>query len=364
MNMKLIVLDGNFDILGSIPLFRTLIWIRRYEKLGCFELYASKGYFRLLDSGRYLYRDDADELGVIEEVSYTQDAGGTGEIYAKGNFAESLLRDRVLDSMVSIKGNVEEAMRGLVEAMAISPADSDRTISHLRLGTVSGIQGTLDIQATGDNLSEKLYEIGNTYEISHRVRYDFQTNDLLFEVWQGKDRRDSQEGNSWAIFSNSFYNIRDVAYGRNSSSYKNFAFVAGEGEGAGRTVVTVDLREPGEERKELYVDARDLQQDNCRGADAAETYRAQLIQRGKEKLAEYRRVETISSNIDYRANLAYRKDFDLGDYCTYINTETDISTDKRITEITETYEGGVAGLSVTFGTDEISTVQQLIKREV
>ena len=46
-----------------------------------------------------------------------------------------------------------------------------------------------------------------------------------------------------------------------------------------------------------------------------------------------------------------------------MNTEIGVSTDKRITEIMETYEGGAVSLSVTFGTDEVSTVQQLIKRE-
>lgn len=363
--MKLIVLDENFDTLGSVPLFRTLIWARRYEKLGCFELYTSKNYFDLLNSGRYLYRNDAEELGVIDEVNYAQDENGAREAYAKGNFGEKLLTDRVIESTVSLTGNVETAMRSLVDRTAINPADNDRIIKHLRLGEVSGIEGTIDAQTTGDNLSEKLYEIGNTQEISHRVRYDYLTNDLAFEVWQGKDRRDTQEENSWAIFSNSFYNIRNVVYNRCSSSYKNFAYVAGAGEGANRVVVTVDLRLPGEERHEIYVDARDLQEkDEAGNPIPLSTYKAQLIQRGREKLAEYRKVETVNSGVDSNANLVYKKDFDLGDYCTYINTEINIATDKRITEVMETYEGGATELSVTFGMDEITTVQQLIKREV
>lgn len=363
--MRLIVLDENFDTLGSIPLFRTLIWARRYEKLGCFELYTSKDYFDLLNSGRYLYRNDAEELGVIDEVNYAQDENGAREVYAKGNFAECLLKDRVIETTVTLTGNVETAMRNLVNRTAISPADADRVIKHLRLGEISGISGTIDTQTTGDNLSEKLYEIGNTQEISHRIRYDFQTNDLAFEPWQGKDRRDSQTENSWAIFSNSFYNIRNVVYNRNSSSYKNFAYVAGAGEGSARIIVTVDLRLPGEERKEIWVDARDLQQQDANGnAIPDATYKAQLIQRGREKLAEYRKVETVNSGVDSNANLVYKKDFDLGDYCTYINTEINIATDKRITEVMETYEGGATELSVTFGTDEVTTVQQLIKREV
>lgn len=253
--MRLIVLDENFDTLGSIPLFRTLIWVRRYEKLGCFELYVAKDYFDLLNTGRYLYRNDADELGIIDEVNYTQDENGGREAYAKGNFAESLLNGRVIESMVTLTGNVETAMRNLVTRTAISPADGDRKIKHLRLGEISGMSGTIDVQTTGDNLSEKLYEIGNAQEISHRIRYDYQTNELVFEVWQGKDRRDSQTENSWAIFSNAFYNIRNVVYNRNSSSYRNYAYVAGAGEGSERVIVTVDLRLPGEERREIWVDA-------------------------------------------------------------------------------------------------------------
>lgn len=361
--MKLIVLDKDFQTIGSIPLFRTLIWARRYEKLGCFELYTSKDYFELIDSGEYLYRSDAEELGAIDEVNYLQDENGSREAYAKGNFAEVLLSQRVIEGTISLTGNAEDSMRMMVQRTAIEPTDSDRKIKHLRLGKVNGVKGTVDIQATGDNLSEKLYDIGNTLEISHRVRYDYITDDLSFEVWQGKDRRDTQEENSWAIFSNSFYNIRNVAYNRNTSAYKNFAYVAGAGEGADRKIITVDLRQPGEKRLEIWVDARDLQGEDNEGNKIPESvYNAQLIQRGKEKLAEYRKVETITSGVDPNANLVYKKDFDLGDYCTYINTEIGISTDKRVTEAMETYEGGAMDLSITFGTDEVSTVQQLIKR--
>lgn len=362
--VRLIVLDKNFDTLGSIPLFRTLIWTRRYEKLGCFELHVSKEYFALLRSGKYLYRNDADELGVIDEVNYSQDVNGSRKAYAKGNFSEVLLAERVIGTTAVLTGNIETSMRELVSMNAIFPSDKDRIIKHLRLGNVSGIAGSLEIQTTGDNLSEKLYEIGNTQEISHRIRYDFYTNDLVFEVWQGKDRRDSQEENSWAVFSNSFYNIRNVVYNRNSNAYKNFAYVAGAGEGDDRVIITVDLRDPGEERKEIWVDARDLQQDDGNGnVIPLSVYKAQLEQRGREKLAEYRKIETINSEVDSGANLVYKKDFDLGDYCPYINTEIGIATDKRITEIMETHEGNAMKLSVTFGTDEIESVVQLIKRE-
>ena len=157
-----------------------------------------------------------------------------------------------------------------------------------------------------------------------------------------------------------------MVYNRCGASYKNYAYVAGAGEGAARIVVEVDMRTvPDEERKEIFVDARDLQQQDSNGNPIPlDVYKAQLVQRGREKLAEYRIVETVESGIDPFANLVYKKDFDLGDYCTYINTEINVETDKRITEVMETYEGGATEIAVTFGTNEVSTIRQLIKREV
>lgn len=364
--MRLTVLNKNFETLGSVPLFRTLLWSRRYEKLGAFELYTSKDYFDLLNQGRFFYRNDASELGVIDEVNYSQDENGSREVYAKGNFAESLLKGRVIYPYANLSGTPEEIMRTLVTNYAISPADPARKIAHLRLGEISGeiAAERIEMQITGDNLSEKLYEIGNTYEMSHRIRYDYLTNDLIFEVWKGKDRRDTQTDNSWAIFSNSFYNIRNAVYNRCDAQYKNFAYVAGAGEGEARTIITVDTRKnTDEERRELWVDARDIQpKDENEGASQDAQYKAQLLQRGKEKLAEYHRIETVESGVDPLANLVYKKDFDLGDYSTYTNTEVNIETEKRITEIMETYEGGAQELSVTFGRSDVTSVQQLIKR--
>ncbi len=363
--MNILILDKDFEILGSVPLCRSLIWTRRYEAAGCFEIHVSGDGFPLLSAGRYLYRNDASELGVIDEVGYTQDEKGDREAYAKGNFAEVLLADRVVDATAILSGSLEACMRELVRRTAVEPEDTDRAIQHMRLGEEANLQGEMSLQVTGANLSDKLYEMGSTQGVSHRVRYDFQTNDLVFEVWQGKDRRDIQEENSWAIFSNSFCNVRSISYIRDGSSYRNFAYVAGSGEGKDRIIVTVDLRRQGDPRREIWVDARDLQPKDGKGnAIPLETYRAQLAQRGVEKLSGYRMVEDVESCIDPEANLIYKRDFDLGDYCTYVNTEIGIAVDERITEVVETYEGAVERLDITFGNSGIQTVRQLIRREV
>ena len=49
--------------------------------------------------------------------------------------------------------------------------------------------------------------------MSHRIAYNYEQNKLRFEVWEGLDRTDEQDVNSWAIFSDSFRNIHILPAG-------------------------------------------------------------------------------------------------------------------------------------------------------
>lgn len=367
--MRIIILDENFDTLGTVGVFDSMIWNRRYYEPGIFELHASVDYFSLLNTGRYLYRNDRKELGVIREVDYSQTDKGERTAYCKGYFAESLLDNRVIQVTVHLSGTPEDISRQLLQKYVISPSDIDRKIPNIKLGARAGIGETITLQTTGDFLGSKMYEIEETQEMSHRLVYDYETNNLVFEVWKGLDRTDEQEVNSWAIFSNSFYNVKNVVYNRDESAAKNFAYVAGEEKDPNRLIVEVDIRENRNiERREVYVDARDLQSayqdENGNEKTYTETeYRALLNQRGLEKLAEYATVETVNSDIDPNANLKYMADFDLGDLCTYQNNDVGIECTKRITEIHEIYEGAAMSLSIMFGNDENTSITKLIKRE-
>ncbi len=367
--MNLIILDKDFETLGIVSVFNALIWIRRYYDAGVFELHAPADFFELMNTGRYLYRNDRQELGVIREVNFARDDKGARTAYCKGYFAESLLNNRVINTSVNMTGTPEAISRALIQKYMISPSDSGRKFPQIVLGASAGLGTSVTVESTGDDLGLKLYEIEKTQELSHRLVYDYLTNSLTFEVWKGKDRTDSQTVNSWAIFSDSYYNIKNAIYDRDEGSCRNYAYVAGEGEGAARTIVEVDIRSSSEEeRRELYVDARDLQstwQDDS-GTEHSYTaaqYKAMLRQRGLEKLAEYEKVETVNSDVDPEANLIYMTDFDLGDLCTYRYTEVGIETTKRITEIQEVYEGSKQTLSVTFGNDAATSITKIIKRE-
>ena len=112
--MNLIILDENFDTLGIISVFNTMIWDRRYYAPGLFELYTPAEFFELMNTGRYLYRSDRTDLGVIREVNFARDAKGARTAYCKGYFAEELLNNRVINGQVNITGTPEAIGRQLV----------------------------------------------------------------------------------------------------------------------------------------------------------------------------------------------------------------------------------------------------------
>ena len=367
--MRIIVLNEAMEPIGVIGVVNTLIWTRRYYKPGIFELHFPAKYYDLVRKGygKYVYRTDRDELGVIRERNFTESDKAQKTAFAKGYFAEELLNNRVINDNYNMSGILEDVSRDIVDTYCIS-SGSARKIQNLELGTRKGIGSSLRLQVTGANVGEQLYTTEQSQGMSHRLVYSYEDNTLEFEVWQGLDRTDTQDVNSWATFSDSFRNIRDAVYNQDETNYKNVAYVAGAGEGSSRTIVEVDIRtDPSEERREIWVDARDLQKTYTSGGTQVTytdaQYRELLRQRGLDKLTQFAQIETVNSDVDPAANLVYGKDYDLGDLCTYRYSDVNIEMSKRITEVTETIEGSRRTLALTFGIDKASDIRQVIKRE-
>lgn len=363
--MQFIIFDKYFQTIGSIKVFNTLLWYRRYYSPGIFELHVPAEYFDLINSGQYLYRNDRTELGVIREVNFMRGEKSEKTAYCKGYFAEHLLNNNVLYPAFNKTGTPEIVAHTAVDQYIINPANRDRKIQNIQLGPVKGGGTSITLQNTGDHVGDRLYDTLKTQEMSQRLVFDYLENTLTYEVWQGLDRRDIQNVNSWAIFSDSFRNIKNAQYDRDESDCKNFAYVAGEGEGSARKIVEVDIRSsPDEERRELWVDARDLQQhsDTVNYTDAQ--YYDLLFQRGLERLADHAAIEKVDSDVDPGANLIYGTDFDLGDLCTYRYSDVNIECSKRITEIQEVLEGSKKTLSVIFGNDSATDFKKIIRKEI
>ena len=356
--MDLLLLDKNFQICGIIDDFSSLVWNRKYYECGSFTLQTKLDKYNDIKMAKYIYCKDFIETGVIEAIEI-QDSNNIVE--TSGRFLESILAKRVIDATKYFKNEItEDIVRGLITNLSINNAT--RKIDKLKLGTRQGLGINRTMQMTGDNLLTKIYELCKEDELSIRVRYDFDNDEIIAEVWQGLNRLDTQDVNTWAIFSKNFENVTDSTYNTDKTKYCNFAYVEGEVQDENgekhRVSTTVDRIKEGEERIELYVDARDLQKDEDT-TDAE--YLEMLKERGIEKLNENTKVEEASFSIDPYSNLIYKTDFDLGDKVVYKNAELGFNIENRIVGVSEAYENGDRTIDITFGdTYNLKKIKEVI----
>lgn len=357
------ILDQHFAIQGVIDDFNSLLWNKKYYGTGDFELHCPMTQADLLKNNAYVYRNDDGETGIIQEFEFTSDSSGK-KVVAKGPFLKAILADRVIDSTWKCDNRpAGEAIKDLVHTFCINPSDPKRKIPKLSIAQSEPLGTNITTQITGDGLLDAIERICLEQQLSVNVVYDFQKDQLVLYVRQGLDRTENQADNAWATFSEDFENIAMANYNKNKD-YKNYAYVAGAGEGEARVIEIVDQVKPGEAQKELYVDARDLQDIDQEGNPIPEaTYRKTLRQRGLEKLAEYQQKETVETTIDPTSNLTYQVDYDLGDLVTYVNKEIGIVVEERITEIYQSIENGQETIEVIFGNEQLNIMAKM-KREV
>lgn len=160
-------------------------------------------------------------------------------------------------------------------------------------------------------------------------------NRFVFSLYKGIDRSYEQSHNSYVIFSPNFNNLVNTNYVQSGMLVKTIALVLGEGEGSERkraTATRKDGNETGLNRKELYVDARDLSMTTEEGEEITdEDYIKQLEQRGKKKLSEYEYEKLFEGEAETEISFKYGRDFNMGDIL-QISNEYGIETKVRVLE--------------------------------
>ena len=117
-------------------------------------------------------------------------------------------------------------------------------------------------------------------------------------------------------------------------------------------------------RRELWIDARDLQSDSDpEHPMTAEEYAAVLTTRGLEKLAENQLVQSFSATVRTRdATYDLGKDFRLGDTITATDDRLGVSADAVVEGVTRAVsrEGEVMELEMGYGQP---TIYDILRRK-
>ena len=331
--MELYIYDP-VEMVAVIDVMTSLRWRRKYFSPGEMELHLTATAERLaaLSEGHIIRRTDRAESAIIEGVAVTGE-----DLVITGRMLSSVLERAILTRTYDLSGTYESAMLALIP-------EGQRAVPALSAGMAQGYPAVLEgMQATWKNLLTVEERLARASGLGFLVEFT-PGGPWTFRCTCGTDHSVEQQTNPHVIFSEEFGNLVDPNYIRDVSGYRNVAYVGGEGEGSARMVVTVDLSGGGE-RRELWVDAKDIRSEDL----DPEAYQAALRQRGLEKLAQCVRVESFEADGEDVPNFAYRKDWDLGDLVTAQYARLGISFTARITEVEEVYENGVETVTPTLG---------------
>ena len=364
--MELYIFDRALNFKGIVDSFTSLRWVRRYYKSGEFELQCAltDESLSLLARENIIYKKDGTDAGYIEYRNLKEDLEGKEILVVKGRFLTGYLNRRIIWGTEILNVTSEVAMRTLVNKNCIAPSNVDRIIPNLMLSTLNNYLGNVDYQVSYANLADELENLSNVSNLGHRVKFDTTNKKIAFEVYKGLDRSVNQSVNPHCVFSKEFENILEQEYVDSLNDYKNVNLVGGTGEGIERKFITIG-NSAGLDRFELFTDARDL--NNTKTVNEQEViipdveYFPLLINRGNEKLAENKEIQTFDSKTNLSSNLKYKTDFDLGDIITIVSKKWGITLDSRIPEIEEIYEEAGPQINVTLG-NNIPTLIDKIKQ--
>lgn len=376
--MELYIFNRNLEWQGIIDVFTSLIWTRKYNTNGIFELHLllTEDNLRLLQRGNIIYKKGDKEAAYIETRNLTVDKNGQELLIVYGKMVTGYLNRRIIMNTINFSGTYENLYRQLVNENCINPSDTNRTIPLLSLENSDGYTDTVNTQITYSNVLDKLTDLSNTSNIGFRINVYPDIKQLKFDVYKGVDRTVNQSAVYPVIFSRDFENILSENYTDSDNNYKNCALIAGAGEGSARKKTIINNDKVGLDRYELFIDARDIQDTkevNSTDENGNETttqvpipdekYEKLLIQRGNEKINEHKEAKTFDATINIRGNYVYKTDYDLGDIVTVVDKKWGVTVDTRITEIQEVYESNKVEINPTFGSNIPTIIDKLKQLE-
>lgn len=355
--MNVYVMDSSFNVVSVIDDYLSLIWTSRYYTEGDFELYVS-AYEKALNElqrGRYLVRDrdvvaegEYQHVMRIENIELVTDEEDGNKLVVTGTDLKGILRQRVISSQTTLNSTAANGIKTLIQNAITSPSDSSRTISNFTFGTNVNLTAVnIDRQFTGDNLAEAVSDICINAGYGYDVYLDH--GNFVFYLYQGEDRSFDQNVNPYIVFSDEYDNLLSSDYKVDGSEYRNVAYVAGEGEGTARKIVSVGTVS-GLDRVEMWLDSRGTSSND--GAITAAEYTKLLRQEGLEALSEAAMVTSFEGEVINTNLRNYGEDFFLGDLV-QVENEYKISAKVRIIEAIESEDENGESVVMSFSEMEV-----------
>ena len=345
MNTAIRFFDQSLNFLGEIQNYVSLLYTCKWSTYGTFTVVLPGVHPLAKMDNILMLGKDQRKNGIIKYVQYSQ---VSDETTIKGYSLLWLLSNRITVppdlAYHTVSGTVGEIMAAYVNANAANPTESARAIPQLEIGNISGIGGTTRYQTRYKVLSDEITTLSKASNIGAGIELDYHRKKLVFMAYQGVDRSVNQTVRSPYILNPAHYNVTNVVATENDTATKNCAYVGGKGEGAQRSINIVNPGLSGFNRRELFVDARDL------------TNTVDLVERGKQKLANTVKADSYAYNA---VTEGYGDRWDLGDFVTLRDKNFDITRTDQITEVEIAIDAKGMTITPTFGVPEKTLAEAL-----
>lgn len=342
-----IIMNKLFHRVCTFDDYISLIWTPRYYSPGDFELClpVTQKSLNYIKKDYYILRDDDENVGIIQNILFTNDQFGNEMMIVRGKFLAGILERRIIEEQTNFDNTpVSGAVWRLLNDAIINPYVEARAIDNFKWKAYT-TEETITQQITGKNLCSAIEDICKAYDLGFKVTLN--TNQqFVFELYRGLDRTYDQNVNPRAIFSDKYDNLLASQYEEIYSTMVTDVLVAGEGEGLDRTTVWATKgNKTGLNRYELYKDARNVRSNS--GEIGPAYYERMLRMEGMESMTTYTRA--FSGEVDFES-VKYKEDINIGDLCVIQNTKWGIYVNARLIEVIESIdESGKYTINPTFG---------------
>lgn len=370
--MNIYIMDPEtLDRLSVINDYSARNWNRVWGESGDFKLWApvTPDNEEFLVEENLVWPDDQLLVGVVESIhKYTDEQSGLPMMEVSGRFVtDSYLSRRIIWGNALLKDTPANIIHRLVRGNSIACSDTARKFGpsvweSMTLSDSIPPHSAITYCNSYGNLWDEVKKLNLEYGLNTEFRYyNNGTIITLFGVISGGYNRTASVNLSTDL---GFLTNSDYLW--DSTDYCNTALVAGEGEGADRTIASIipesDVQR---QRRELYVDARDLQKNSASSENpmSDEEYEAALLQRGGKKLLDHPLYESYECSLQLTGEEGYvfGKDYNLGDIITLTDSILKVQVQARVKEhlISEDKDGRIDTL--VFGLS-VPTITSLVKR--
>lgn len=342
--MDLYILDSLLRRETVVDRYKSLIWTERFQSAGDFQLVVQSTLEnrQKFKQGRWLALSESFRCMKIETVLDKTDDEGAALLEITGPSIEIILDDRVAFNVkddlttnpkwviTDIPGNVARkvfqdiCVTGVLDIHDVIPYITN--VDVLPTDTIPEPGDLVTVEIQPDSVYNVVKGICEPYDLGFRLLRNFDTSQLVFDIYSGVDRTSQQTTYPAVIFSPDLENLKNTSELRSIAGVKNIAYVYSN---LGFEVVVATDVDPdviGFERQVLVVKMDDIEA----GTDAA-TVTALMQQKGREELAKVRSFQGFDGEVNQSSQYKYGTDYQLGDLVE-LHGKDGLANNMRVTE--------------------------------